>query len=62
LAQSRARLAQALPVSTLAQFASAAADLAGTLNLPGAPRHPRAWMLGALLVGGLLGWSRPWRR
>jgi hypothetical protein len=38
-----------------------AAEAAGAVVRPMARRNPLGLMLGALLVGGLLAWSRPWR-
>ena len=41
--------------------ASMAFDAANTVAKPLATRHPIPMVLGALVVGGLLAWSRPWR-
>ena len=38
-----------------------AADAAAAVVRPVAQRHPLGLVLGGLLVGGLLAWSRPWR-
>ncbi len=38
-----------------------AADAAGAVVRPMAQRNPLGLVLGALLVGGALAWSRPWR-
>jgi hypothetical protein len=37
------------------------ADTAKAVVLPLAQRHPLALVAGGFLVGGLLGWTRPWR-
>lgn len=39
----------------------AISDTAKAVVQPLAQRHPLALVLGALLLGGLLAWSRPWR-
>jgi len=39
----------------------AAAEVARSALRPTAQRHPVGLVLGALLMGGLLVWSRPWR-
>lgn len=39
----------------------AVSDTAKAVVQPLARRHPLALVLGALLVGGLLVWTRPWR-
>jgi hypothetical protein len=36
-------------------------DVAKTVVMPSAQRHPLALVAGAFLAGGLLAWSRPWR-
>ncbi|MDD5336531.1 MAG: hypothetical protein PHS32_22565 [Rhodoferax sp.] len=41
--------------------ASVVSDVAKAAVLPTAQRHPLGLVSGAFLVGGLLGWSRPWR-
>lgn len=38
-----------------------AADVGRTALAPFARRHPLQLVLGAMLVGGLLSWTRPWR-
>ena len=38
-----------------------AADAARTVVQPLAQRNPVGMVVGALLLGGMLGWSRPWR-
>jgi hypothetical protein len=38
-----------------------AADVGRTALAPFARRHPLQLALGAMLVGGLLSWTRPWR-
>lgn len=39
----------------------AVSDAAKAVVQPLAQRHPLGLVLGALLLGGLLAWSRPWR-
>ncbi|WP_310462201.1 hypothetical protein [Sphaerotilus sp.] len=38
-----------------------AVDVANAVLRPVAQRHPLGLVAGAVLVGGLLAWSRPWR-
>jgi len=57
MALSRERLRQALDDASTPPFESAAR----AALRPTAQRHPLGLMLGALLMGGLLVWSRPWR-
>jgi hypothetical protein len=45
----------------LRHAADAVAEVARCALRPTARRHPLGLMLGALLMGGLLVWARPWR-
>jgi len=40
---------------------TAAIDVANAVLRPVAQRHPLGLIVGAVAVGGLLAWSRPWR-
>jgi hypothetical protein len=64
LVRSRRRLQRALldaPTATPGADGGVVIDGVNELLRPTARRHPLGLVAGAVLVGGLLAWSRPWR-